>query len=141
MITLNMSIILPKSLSTHIILTLLITFFIGQVNCNELSTKLNETAELLPGPSDQSLKCGGCSPCGHPSCYQSPPPPPPPKKPPSTRYCPPPPSPWIYVPGPPGGLYPVDPGYSYYSGAVMNFGTTLKVLFGCGLLMLLILRT
>ncbi|KAK9750300.1 hypothetical protein RND81_02G185600 [Saponaria officinalis] len=131
-----------KSLSTYIISTILILlYFIGKINGDEQSRTLDETV-ASPGLSDPSLKCGGCSPCGHPSCYQSPPPPPPPpppKKPPSTRYCPPPPCPWIYAPGPPGGLYPVDPSYSYYSGAVVNFAATLKIFVGYGLLELIVL--
>nr|XP_043614217.1 leucine-rich repeat extensin-like protein 6 [Erigeron canadensis] len=64
---------------------------------------------------DQS-KCGGC-PCNQPCYTAPPPPPPPPKKPPTPTpsgvNCPPPPS-YIYITGPPGNLYPVDP-YYYHS--------------------------
>ncbi|CAA3026486.1 Hypothetical predicted protein [Olea europaea subsp. europaea] len=88
-------------------------------------------------PPDLQNKCGNC-PCNNP-CNQAPPPPPPPSpspppppkiKPPS-NYCPPPPSgggqyppnpPYIYINGPPGNLYPVDP---YYSGASRGFSLGL----------------
>ncbi|CAK9154767.1 unnamed protein product [Ilex paraguariensis] len=98
-------------------------------------------------PSDSGNKCGGCSACNNP-CYQSPPPPPPPpslpppppppKKPPTpSLYCPPPPpSSFIYISGPPGNLYPVDP---YFSGAGRSFSSGLPLLIGGGLLGLLAL--
>ncbi|KAK3027661.1 hypothetical protein RJ639_041898 [Escallonia herrerae] len=95
-------------------------------------------------PPDNENKCGGCSSCNNP-CNQSPPPPPPvymppppppvPKKPPpSTPYCPPPPSTYIYMTGPPGNLYPVDP---YFSGGDRSFAVGLPLLVGCGLVGLL----
>ncbi|KAK2981304.1 hypothetical protein RJ640_007005 [Escallonia rubra] len=109
-------------------------------------------------PPDTENKCGGCSSCNNP-CTQSPPPPSPvymppppppvymppppppvPKKPPpsSTPYCPPPPPPssYIYMTGPPGNLYPVDP---YFSGGDRNFAVGLPLLVGCGLVGLLAL--
>ncbi|CAO2829954.1 unnamed protein product [Amaranthus hypochondriacus] len=94
---------------------LVISFLITKIE----SRNLDEVLES----SDPSIKCGGCSPCGHPSCY-SPPPPPPPSPPPpkkqsgTTPYCPPPPpSPpsgagFVYITAPPGDLYPVDVNYS-----------------------------
>ncbi|CAI9756005.1 unnamed protein product [Fraxinus pennsylvanica] len=88
-------------------------------------------------PPDLQNKCGNC-PCNNP-CNQAPPPPPPPSPPPPPKikppsnYCPPPPSgggggqyppnpPYIYINGPPGNLYPVDP---YYSGASRRFSLRL----------------
>ncbi|XP_022882025.1 leucine-rich repeat extensin-like protein 3 [Olea europaea var. sylvestris] len=86
-------------------------------------------------PPDFQNKCGNC-PCNNP-CNQAPPPPPPPSPPPPPKikppsnYCPPPPSgggqyppnpPYIYVNGPPGNMYPVDP---YYSGAGRSFSLRL----------------
>ncbi|KAL2904675.1 Espin [Bienertia sinuspersici] len=111
---------------------------IGGVNGVEIR-KLDET-----GSSDQSIKCGGCSSCGNPSCYSSPPPPPPvlppppPKKQsPATPYCPPPPSSpssagFIYMTAPPGELYPVD---HNYSGSSKTMEDAIKTfLLGFGLL-------
>ena len=80
-------------------------------------------------PPELENKCGGC-PCNNPcNPPPSPPPPPPPKKqPPQSNYCPPPPSgggqnpPYIYINGPPGNLYPVDP---YYSGSARSFSSGL----------------
>ncbi|KAA8529065.1 hypothetical protein F0562_033447 [Nyssa sinensis] len=103
--------------------------------------KLDEST--VPGTPDLGSKCTTCSPCNE--CKQSPPPPPPPsppppspppppKKPPS-QYCPPPPSPsLIYMTGPPGNLYPVDP---YFSAAGRNFAAWLPLLVCCGLMGLL----
>lgn len=92
-------------------------------------------------PPDLENKCGSC-PCNNP-CNPTPsppppalppPPPPPPKKKPPSNYCPPPPSggggggqyppnpPYIYINGPPGNLYPVDP---YYSGSGRSLSTGL----------------
>ncbi|KAF5777299.1 hypothetical protein HanXRQr2_Chr12g0534051 [Helianthus annuus] len=75
--------------------------------------KLTSTDTAPGGALDDQFKCGGC-PCNKP-CYTAPPPPPPPKKPSPTPgfNCPPPPS-YIYMTGPPGNLYPVDP-YSHSS--------------------------
>ncbi|PWA36344.1 hypothetical protein CTI12_AA600810 [Artemisia annua] len=69
-------------------------------------TSIDTTAQ--GGALEDQSKCGGC-PCNKP-CYTAPPPPPPPKKPSPTPgfNCPPPPS-YIYMNGPPGNLYPVDP--------------------------------
>ncbi|PSR91082.1 Acetaldehyde dehydrogenase [Actinidia chinensis var. chinensis] len=90
----------------------------------------------VTGPPDSSNKCTSCSPCNNNPCNQIPPPPPPPlpppppKKPP-TQYCPPPPpSSFIYIAGPPGNLYPIDP---YFSGGHQNFAAVLPLLVGCGL--------
>ncbi|KAI3779071.1 hypothetical protein L2E82_08535 [Cichorium intybus] len=77
-------------------------------------TKLTTTDAAPGGPQEDQFKCGGC-PCNQP-CYTAPPPPPPPPKKPSptpSLNCPPPPS-YIYITGPPGNLYPVDP-YSHSS--------------------------
>lgn len=102
---------------------------------------------------DTSIKCG-CSSCN--PCYVSPPPPPPslpppppscppppvmvqppppPKKPPTPSLnCPPPPlipfAPFIYVPGPPGNLYPIDNNYSG-SRRSLSVGSPAAVI--CGL--------
>uniref|UniRef100_A0A5B7AXT1 Putative chitin-binding lectin 1 n=1 Tax=Davidia involucrata TaxID=16924 RepID=A0A5B7AXT1_DAVIN len=101
--------------------------------------KLDEST--VPGTPDLGSKCTSCPPCSN-QCNQSPPPPPPPppspppspKKPPS-QYCPPPPPPppsaFIYITGPPGNLYPVDP---YLSGAGRIFPVGLPLLVGCGLM-------
>lgn len=115
----------PKVLQFTIFLAILSTFVQSEEVIN--SRKLDETSP------DLQNKCGGC-PCNNP-CNQppsppppSPPPPspPPPKKQPPSIYCPPPPSggggggqyvpspPYIFINGPPGNLYPVDP---YYSGS------------------------
>ncbi|KAI3816564.1 hypothetical protein L1987_16266 [Smallanthus sonchifolius] len=68
------------------------------------------STDTAPGGAlDDQFKCGGC-PCNKP-CYTTPPPPPPPPKKPSPTpglNCPPPPS-YIYMTGPPGNLYPVNP--------------------------------
>ncbi|KAI3733856.1 hypothetical protein L6452_13314 [Arctium lappa] len=76
--------------------------------------KLDQTTSIGGSTDDQQIKCGGC-PCNNP-CNTNPPPPPPsppppPKKPSPTPgfNCPPPPSSYIYINGPPGNLYPVDP--------------------------------
>ncbi|XP_047965843.1 leucine-rich repeat extensin-like protein 6 [Salvia hispanica] len=98
--------------------------------------------------SQEENKCGGCpcnNPCNPPPSPPPPalPPPPPKKKPPPSNYCPPPPSgggqnppnpPYIYINGPPGNLYPVDP---YYSGSVRSFSSGLMpflISAGLGLL-------
>ncbi|XP_023772503.1 leucine-rich repeat extensin-like protein 6 [Lactuca sativa] len=76
--------------------------------------KLTSTDTASSGAQDDQIKCGGC-PCNQPCYTAAPPPPPPPKKPSPTPSfnCPPPPS-YIYITGPPGNLYPVDP-YSHSS--------------------------
>ncbi|KAL8531830.1 hypothetical protein ACS0TY_008435 [Phlomoides rotata] len=114
----------PKFMKFTIFLAIISTFVQSEAVMN--SRKLDET------PPDLQNKCGSC-PCNNP-CNQPPPPPPPsppppPKKQPPSIYCPPPPSgggsgsgggqyvpspPYIFINGPPGNLYPVDP---YYSGS------------------------
>ncbi|KMT07985.1 hypothetical protein BVRB_6g144630 [Beta vulgaris subsp. vulgaris] len=131
-----------RSLSCFIPTLLLILIFIAPVYGYVQLRKLDETG--LPGSSDPTIKCGGCSPCGHPSCYSSPPPPPPPSPPPPpkkqsyTPYCPPPPSSagFIYITAPPGELYPID---HSYSGSSRNLVAILKTVVGFGLLGWLIL--
>ncbi|XP_056694364.1 sulfated surface glycoprotein 185 [Spinacia oleracea] len=132
-----MSIILPRSLSCSILLVLI---FIAPIN------GFDET-----GSSDSSIKCGGCSPCGNPSCYLSPPPPPsplppppPPKKKPISSYCPPPPSStgtgsgsgFVYMTAPPGELYPV---VQNYSGSPPNLAAVINSFLGFVCLGLLII--
>ncbi|PSR88180.1 T-cell surface glycoprotein CD8 beta chain like [Actinidia chinensis var. chinensis] len=95
--------------------------------------KLDDTT--VTGPPDSGIKCTSCSPCNNPCNQIPPPPPPPPPKKPPTQYCPPPPpSSFIYITGPPGNLYPVDP---YFSGGRQNFPAGLPLLMGCGLVGLL----
>lgn len=96
------------------------------------------------GTPDPGSKCGGCSACQNP-CAQSPPPPPPPSPPPppkkpSPPSCPPPPLPpsppsFIYITGPPGNLYPVNP---YFNGAIRSFPSGFWVSICCGLLSLVL---
>ncbi|KAH7835491.1 hypothetical protein Vadar_026585 [Vaccinium darrowii] len=104
--------------------------------------KLDDTTAVPTSPDTGGVKCGSCPACNNP-CYQSPPPPPPPpslpppppppkKKPtPPGPYCPPPPpSGFIYITGPPGNLYPIDP---FYSGGGRSFAVGMVQLIGCGL--------
>ncbi|KVH97661.1 sulfated surface glycoprotein 185-like [Cynara cardunculus var. scolymus] len=103
-----------------------------------INVKLDNTATdttMVPGgPSENQLKCGGC-PCNNP-CYTTSPPPPPPSPPPPPKMpsptpglnCPPPPTTgggyglappsYIYITGPPGNVYPVNP---YFSAGHRNF--------------------
>ncbi|KAL7110697.1 hypothetical protein ACP275_05G041700 [Erythranthe tilingii] len=111
--------------------------------------------ELTPDPDLQN-KCGSCpcnNPCANPPpsppppSLPPPPPPPAPKKPPPTTNCPPPPygggggggggqyppnPPYIYINGPPGNLYPVDP---FYSGSGRSFDSAGLMLIGGALLL------
>ncbi|KAK9060043.1 hypothetical protein SSX86_020747 [Deinandra increscens subsp. villosa] len=109
---------MPISISPIILLVLAAAVFAPLQATNPRTLTSTDTAP--GGPLDGQSKCGGC-PCNQP-CYTAPPPPPPspppPKKPsptptPAGINCPPPPS-YIYIPGPPGNLYPVDP-YSHSS--------------------------
>lgn len=105
--------------------------------------KLQESSVPVVDPNGE-IKCGGCPVCNVP-CTQSPPSPPPPspppppapKKPPTPSYpslnCPPPPS-YIYITGPPGNLYPVDP---YFSNAARDLLVGIPFLVGFGFLSLL----
>ncbi|KAL3510605.1 hypothetical protein ACH5RR_030006 [Cinchona calisaya] len=98
----------------------------------------------VPGNPDAENKCGRC-PCNNPCSVPPPPPPPPPPKKPPTPSCPPPPggsivptvptppSQYIYITGPPGNLYPVDP---YYSGAFRSFKVGLSILLTGSILQL-----
>ncbi|KAL1807690.1 hypothetical protein ACET3Z_024680 [Daucus carota] len=95
----------------------------------------------VPVDPNGAIKCGSCPSCNAP-CTQSPPPSPPPppkaKKPSkSNPNCPPPPSSYIYMTGPPGNLYPVDPNYS---GASRNLLPGRSLLAGCGFLSFLALK-
>lgn len=101
--------------------------------------KLQESSVPVGDPNGE-IKCGGCPVCNTP-CTQSPPSPPPPsppppapKKPPTPSFpssnCPPPPS-YIYISGPPGNLYPVDP---YFSNDAKGLLVELTLLVGCGFL-------
>ncbi|KAI8538235.1 hypothetical protein RHMOL_Rhmol09G0086900 [Rhododendron molle] len=103
--------------------------------------KLDDTTTVPTSPDTGGVKCGSCSPCSDP-CSQNPPPPPPPpslpppppppkkKPPPSAPYCPPPPSGFIYITGPPGNLYPIDP---FFSGGKRRLAVGVLPLIGCGL--------
>ncbi|PON78753.1 hydroxyproline-rich glycoprotein family protein [Parasponia andersonii] len=94
------------------------------------SRKLDET----PVPSGTDEKCTPCIQYSPP-----PPPPPPPKKPPSppsptTQYCPPPPAAFLYITGPPGDLYPIDPDFNSAAGKSTNLIMSgLPALIGFGL--------
>lgn len=139
---------IPKlSLSGFFLLLLLVVvFLVAPIHGLEENRKLDEVG--LPGSTDPSIKCGGCSPCGAtcylspppppPEVYLPPPPPPPHKKPPKTRDCPPPPytPAFIYTGAPPDSLYPVD---RNYSGSTRIFSSSVFALLGYGLLTLLIL--
>ncbi|XP_042510697.1 sulfated surface glycoprotein 185-like [Macadamia integrifolia] len=117
------------------------------------STPINaDQVPVVSGTPDSGDKCTPCTeknppPPPPPSLPPPPPPslppPPPTPKSPSTKNCPPPPSPWsgqsppspfYYITGPPGNLYPVDP---YYSASGRNSVAGFTVLVGCGLLGLL----
>lgn len=134
-----MSIPISQSSLLCIIPTILLLLILVAPIYGFESRKLDETG--LPGSSDPSIKCGGCSPCGHPSCYTSPPPPspppPPPKKQPISANCPPPPynpgAGFVYMTAPPGELYPVDP---YYSGSSRILAGAMTTVLGLGLLFL-----
>ncbi|CAK9150640.1 unnamed protein product [Ilex paraguariensis] len=133
----------------QMLLTMLILFLGVLVPGNAtVSEKLDEP--LVPQLADPDIKCGAC-PCVNPCSQQlpppppppppSPPPPPPPPPPPSpsTQYCtprtPPPPPRFIYVTGPPGGLYPTDPfNLAVYAGAGREVVMGLLPLIGCMLL-------
>lgn len=109
------------------------TIFLVYLSTLVQTKGLKNSRILDESPPDLENKCGNC-PCDNP-CNQPPPPPPPsppppPKKnpPPPSNYCPPPPSgqnppnppsdqnppnpPYIFINGPPGDLYPVDPDIS-----------------------------
>ncbi|WOH13317.1 hypothetical protein DCAR_0832826 [Daucus carota subsp. sativus] len=119
---------------------LVIIVLAASTNASSNPRKLDESTVPVGDPNGE-IKCGGCPVCNVP-CTQSPPsppppsPPPPPKKPPTPSLpgfnCPPPPS-YIYITGPPGNLYPVDP---YFSGASRGLLVRLPVLLICGLLSL-----
>lgn len=122
----------------HFTIFLAMISIVARSQAETNSRKLDET----PPPGLEN-KCGGCpcnNPCNPPPSPPPPalpPPPPPPKKqPPPSNYCPPPPSgggggggqyppnpPYIYINGPPGNLYPVDPFYSG-SGRILSSGLT-----------------
>lgn len=117
-----------------------ITIFLAMISTMAQSQEETNSRKLQETPPDLENKCGGC-PCNNPcNPPPSPPPPalppPPPKKkqPPPSNDCPPPPSggqyppnpPYIFINGPPGNLYPVDPFYSgsgrsFYSGSTPFF--------------------
>ncbi|XP_047342709.1 leucine-rich repeat extensin-like protein 6 [Impatiens glandulifera] len=111
---------------------------------SDCSTIMRNLIDGTSSPDTGDVKCSSCPPCGADNpCYQSPPPPPPPPKkppspkkpPPSSSNCPPPPalpSPgYIYVPGPPGNLYPIDAYYNSWA------GRNLPTMMGFGLLVVL----
>lgn len=122
---------------------LVMEIFVVPPICGSDSRILDETTT----GDNTSIKCTPC--CTNP-CGQTPPPPPPPsppppspKKPPSS-YCPPPPatvttppppSSYIYITGPPGNLYPIDP---YFNNGAGNLFVGLPVLVGFGLVALLV---
>ncbi|MFS8028748.1 hypothetical protein Hanom_Chr16g01514071 [Helianthus anomalus] len=105
---------------------------------------------------DDQIKCGGC-PCNNP-CYTTSPPPPPPPSPPPPKMstptpglvnpCPPPPitgggsgmAPpgYIYITGPPGDVYPVNPFFS--GGSHRNLWATPRLLALLGVLVMLIVH-
>ncbi|CAK9157559.1 unnamed protein product [Ilex paraguariensis] len=95
--------------------------------------KLDENT--LPVPPGSVNNCGSCSSCTN-ACNQLPPPPPPSPKKHTSKHCPPlppppPPSSLIYIPGPPGNLYPVQ---RYFSGTGRSFAVGLPLWIGIGLL-------
>ncbi|XP_042008977.1 chitin-binding lectin 1-like [Salvia splendens] len=105
------------------------TIFLGMISNLVESQQATHSRKLLDEtPPELENKCRGC-PCNNPcNPPPSPPPPPPKKQPPPSNYCPPPPSgggqnpPYIYINGPPGNLYPVDP---YYSGSARSISSGL----------------
>lgn len=123
-------VVVRKKMSSRVIGILIFLAIAAPIN--GLNTrKLDDTT--VPVPPDAEMKCGSC-PCNNP-CGQSPPPPPPPppppKKPPTPSLnCPPPPSQYIYISGPPGNLYPVDP---YFTNTGRSLGVALPLLVGCAL--------
>ncbi|GKD31802.1 hypothetical protein Tco_1242580, partial [Tanacetum coccineum] len=97
---------MPMSISTMFLLILAVVLLAPTKATT--TRKLTSIDTAQGGALEDQSKCGGC-PCNKP-CYTAPPPPPPPNKPSPTPGfdCPPPPS-YIYMNGPPGNLYPVDP--------------------------------
>nr|DAD32031.1 TPA_asm: hypothetical protein HUJ06_010882 [Nelumbo nucifera] len=118
----------PTPRSGHLMLVaiiLVIIFTTTPIN-GFTSEKVGESS-----PPSSDIKCTTC-PCN--SCNQlSPPPPSPPPPPPDnslTQYCPPPPPPPLFY------VYPVD----IYSGAAApNSAVGMTVLFGCALLVLMVM--
>nr|XP_004505263.1 formin-like protein 10 [Cicer arietinum] len=97
----------------NLILMLIYMITASEVNADE-SRKLDETTvtAITNGTDIKCTPCGNYSPPPPPANPPPSPPPPSPKKPPSQN-CPPPPStPYIYITGPPGNLYPIDEDYS-----------------------------
>ncbi|XP_062111076.1 sulfated surface glycoprotein 185-like [Humulus lupulus] len=112
------------------------------VNGLDESRKLDETPAVPTGSTDE--KCTPCTqyPSPPPPSPPPPSPPPSPKKPPSpaTPYCPPPPSSFLYITGPPGELYPIDPDFTNDAGkSISSFKARLPVLIGSGLFAVLAL--
>ncbi|KAI3744399.1 hypothetical protein L1987_57479 [Smallanthus sonchifolius] len=114
-------------------LVFLVTLVAAAAPIKGMNRRLDNTTKVPYDSPDDQIKCGGC-PCNNP-CYTTSPPPPPPSPPPPkiptptpVLNCPPPPtgsggsglaSPgYIYITGPPGDLYPVNP---YFSGSHRNF--------------------
>ncbi|KVI05419.1 mulatexin-like [Cynara cardunculus var. scolymus] len=96
-----------------LILAVVVLAPIKAMNPRKLDQTTSTDTAIGGSTDDHQIKCGGC-PCNNP-CNTSPPPPPPspppPKKPSPTPglNCPPPPSSYIYINGPPGNLYPINP--------------------------------
>ncbi|XP_030499073.2 extensin [Cannabis sativa] len=105
------------------------------------SRKLDETPTTVPAGDEKCTPCTQYPPPPPPS-PPPPSPPPSPKKPPSpaTPYCPPPPASLLYITGPPGELYPIDPDYTNDAGkSISLIEARLPVLIGSGLLAVLAL--
>ncbi|KAF8390056.1 hypothetical protein HHK36_024577 [Tetracentron sinense] len=113
-----------------VMLFMILLAIITPANCST-SEKLDES--LTPGTPapDSGIKCTPCNPQPPPPPPPAPRPPPPPKSPSKQNCPPPPPTPFIYIPSPPGNLYPVNP---YFSGAGRKFVVGWPVLVGYGLL-------
>ncbi|KAM7275984.1 hypothetical protein ACFE04_017850 [Oxalis oulophora] len=123
--------------------TILILFVV----INSVKVKLVNGLHSIQKIDQGSVKCNTCNPT--PILYPPPPPvpcppppapalppPSPPKKPPSGLYCPPPPAAsLIYIPGPPGNLYPID--MSDYNAATQIRKSS--VLFTGGLLLVVLI--
>ncbi|KAI3720107.1 hypothetical protein L6452_21017 [Arctium lappa] len=143
---------MPKKPLLHIVFVAILAVAVAPPMINGMNVKkldyntaTDTTTVVAGGSSDDQLKCGGC-PCNNP-CYATsspPPPPPPPPSPPPPKMpsptpglqnCPPPPTTgggygqmappsYIYITGPPGNLYPVNP---YFSATAAHRNLPLQV--------------
>ncbi|KAK9271649.1 hypothetical protein L1049_002012 [Liquidambar formosana] len=136
--------------SPRTLLMMLLVFISVSIPINAaLSKKVDQI--VVPQPPDAGIKCTACSSCENPCAQQftppPPPPPPPPPKIPPPENCncinplplPPPPPRFVYVTGPPGNMYPMEPyDLDFYSGAGRSVPVGLLILVVCGVLQLLV---